>query len=72
VMASMSDFDFHAPDWHGQSVIYDGNRVNVLELGPMEMKTVDMVPDAVGTWLFDCDVNIHLAQGLEARYAVLP
>ena len=72
VMASMSDFDFHSPDWHGDTVLDGGNRVNVLTLGPMEMKTVDMVPENPGTWLYTCDINVHLQAGLVARYTVLP
>jgi FtsP/CotA-like multicopper oxidase with cupredoxin domain len=72
VMASMSDFDFHSPDWHGDTVLDAGNRVNVLALGPMEMKTVDMVPEHPGTWLYTCDINVHLQAGLVGRYKVLP
>ena len=72
VFASMSDFDFHAPDWHGQTVIAGGNRTNVIELGPMQMSVVDMVPDNVGTWLLNCDINVHYDAGMQALYRVVP
>ncbi len=72
VLATMSEFDFHAPDWHGQTVVSNGNRTNVIQIGPMDMKAVDMVPDQTGTWLFNCDINVHRMQGMAARYTVLP
>lgn len=72
LMATMSTFDFHAPDWHGQTVVSSGNRANVVQLGPMDMKAVDMWPDETGTWEFNCDVNVHRMSGMTARFAVLP
>jgi FtsP/CotA-like multicopper oxidase with cupredoxin domain len=71
VFASMSDFDFHSPDWHGQTVIANGNRTNVIQLGPMQMSVVDMVPDNVGTWLFNCDINVHYDAGMQALFRVV-
>lgn len=72
VMATMSTFDFHAPDWHGLTFMYNGSRSNVLQLGPMDMKAVDMWPDRAGTWEFNCDINVHRMSGMTARYTVLP
>jgi len=72
VLATMSEFDFHAPDWHGETVMSDGNRTNVIQLGPMDMKAVDMWPDNPGTWLFNCDINVHRMAGMTARYTVPP
>ncbi|HYK54831.1 MAG TPA: multicopper oxidase domain-containing protein, partial [Candidatus Eremiobacteraceae bacterium] len=72
VLATMSEFDFHAPDWHGETVMSDGNRTNVIQLGPMDMKAVDMWPDNPGTWLFNCDINVHRMAGMTARYTVQP
>jgi FtsP/CotA-like multicopper oxidase with cupredoxin domain len=71
VFATMSDFDFHSPDWHGETVLMNGRRVGVLQLGPMDMRVVDMIPDNPGTWLLNCDVNVHLDAGMEAQYKVL-
>ena len=72
LMATMSDFDFHAPDWHGQTFVYNGTRSNVLQLGPMDMKAVDLWPDRAGTWEFNCDVNVHRMGGMTARFTVSP
>jgi len=72
VMTTMSDFDFHTPHWHGQTVVANGSRTDVLTLSPMSMVVADMTPDNPGTWLFHCHVNVHLKGGMEARYQVLP
>jgi FtsP/CotA-like multicopper oxidase with cupredoxin domain len=71
VMATMSDFDFHTPHWHGQTVIDNGMRTDLIELNPMSMVSVDMVPDNVGLWLFHCHVMFHLSSGMEARFRVI-
>ena len=71
VMATMSDFDFHTPHWHGNTLLIDGMRTDITDISPMEMRVGDMVPDAPGIWLLHCHVNIHLDSGMEARYEVL-
>jgi hypothetical protein len=48
--------DFHAPHWHGNTVIVNGMRTDVTQLAMMQMATADVVPDNVGTWLFHCHV----------------
>jgi hephaestin len=70
IMSTMSDFDFHTPHWHGNTVLVDGMRTDLTDISPMEMKIADMVPDAPGIWLFHCHVNLHLQLGMEARYKV--
>jgi FtsP/CotA-like multicopper oxidase with cupredoxin domain len=72
LLSTMSDFDFHAPHWHGNTVVVNGMRTDLAQLGPMAMTVADMIPDDPGTWLFHCHVNLHLAGGMEARYRVLP
>lgn len=72
VMSTMSDFDFHAPHWHGETVVIDGMRTDTAELGPMGMIIADMVPDDPGVWLYHCHLNIHLEAGMVARYRTLP
>ena len=71
VMATMSDFDFHTPHWHGNTLLVNGMRTDIVQLFPMQMVVGDMVPDDAGTWLFHCHVNLHLEAGMEARYQVL-
>lgn len=72
LLSTMSDFDFHTPHWHGQTVLVNGTRTDLTQLSPMAMMVADMVPDNPGTWLFHCHVNIHLNGGMEARYRVTP
>lgn len=65
-------FNFHTPHWHGNTVLANGHRTDVIALSPAQMETVDMVPDAVGTWLYHCHVSDHMEAGMVARYQVLP
>ena len=65
-------FNFHTPHWHGNTVLVNGQRTDVLAISPAQMLTADMVPDAVGTWLYHCHVSDHMDGGMVARYQVLP
>ena len=60
----------HTPHWHGNVVLNDGHRTDVLELLPASMKVADMVPDSPGIWLFHCHVEDHMMAGMSARYEV--
>lgn len=72
LMSTMSDFDFHAPHWHGETVTVNGMRTDTLTLGPMGMLVADMLPDNPGTWLYHCHLNIHLEAGMVGRFRTLP
>ncbi len=72
VMTTMSDFDFHAPHWHGETVVINGMRTDTAELGPMGMVVADMIADDPGVWLYHCHLNIHLQAGMVARFRTLP
>lgn len=72
VMSTMSDFDFHAPHWHGETVIVNGMRTDTVQLGPMGMIVADMVPDNPGVWLYHCHLDIHMQKGMVARFRTLP
>jgi|GEM_PF-5680758 hypothetical protein len=65
------DFDFHAPHWHGETVVSNGMRTDTL-LGPMGMLIADMIPDNPGTWLYHCHLNIHLRAGMELARVTHP
>ncbi len=64
-------FNFHTPHWHGNVVLQDGKRTDVIALSPAQMITVDMIPDDPGIWLFHCHVSEHMEDGMVARYQVL-
>ena len=67
---SQTNFEMHAPHWHGQTAIENGMRTDVAPLISMEMKIADMVPDNPGTWLFHCHVAPHLLAGMQALFRV--
>ena len=71
LMAS-TNFEIHAPHWHGNTVVAKRMRTDVASLLPMGMLVADMEPDNAGTWLFHCHVNAHLIAGMQALYTVLP
>jgi len=70
LMAS-TNFEVHAPHWHGNTVLSQGMNTDTLSLITMGMLVADMTPDNVGTWLFHCHVGIHFEAGMIARYEVL-
>jgi len=72
VIAMGEGFSFHTPHWHGNIVVVNGQRTDVLNLGPASMITADMFPDDPGIWLFHCHVSDHMEGGMVARYQVLP
>jgi len=69
-MGMGTEVDLHTPHWHGNTLLWSGMRSDMVELLPMSMKTLDMQPDDVGTWLFHCHVNDHLSAGMVTRFVV--
>jgi FtsP/CotA-like multicopper oxidase with cupredoxin domain len=63
--------DLHSPHWHGNVVLTEGRRTDVIELLPASMKVADMVPDDPGLWLFHCHVEDHMMAGMSALYEVV-
>lgn len=65
-------FNFHTPHWHGNTLLWNKERTDVLSLAPAQMLTADMVPDNPGVWLYHCHVGDHMDAGMSAFYQVLP
>ncbi len=65
-----NEIDLHTPHWHGETVTYEGRHTDVVELLPGSMKTVDMVADNPGTWMFHCHVEDHMEAGMVAVYTI--
>jgi manganese oxidase len=65
-------FNFHTPHWHGNTVLLNRQRTDVITLSPAQMVTVDMVPDNPGIWLYHCHVSDHMHGGMTALYQVDP
>jgi hephaestin len=70
VLAMGTEVDLHTPHWHGQTLLWMGARMDMVELMPGSMKTLDMIPDNPGTWLFHCHVNDHINAGMLALFTV--
>eukprot|EP00494_Astrolonche_serrata_P030818 UN31086 len=67
-----TEVDMHTFHWHGNTLNnYDGKQLDVISLFPGQTETLDMVPDAVGQWMYHCHVNDHIAAGMIARYEVI-
>ena len=72
LVALGEQFSVHSPHWHGNVVLQDGKRTDVVELMQAQMLTVDMVPDNPGTWMFHCHIDDHMDAGMSAMYKVEP
>jgi len=70
VVGMGNEVDLHTPHWHGETLTWMGMRMDMIELLPMSMRTLDMVPDEPGTWLYHCHVNDHMIAGMQALYTV--
>jgi hypothetical protein len=72
LLAMGNEIDLHTPHWHGETVSYEGRHTDVVELLPGSMKTVDMIADNPGTWMFHCHVEDHMEAGMMAVYTIAP
>lgn len=63
-------FNVHTPHWHGNVVLYDKKRTDVIALLPAQMAVADMIPDNIGMWMFHCHVDDHMEAGMMAMYEV--
>lgn len=71
-LMSSTNFELHAPHWHGNVVLAMKMRTDVVTLGTMGMIVADMVPDNAGTWLFHCHIEPHMTGGMSMLYRVEP
>lgn len=69
-LMATTNFELHAPHWHGNTVLVNNQHTDVLNLITMGMVVADMVPDNPGTWLFHCHVGGHLEAGMQSLYTV--
>ncbi|MBC6424644.1 MAG: multicopper oxidase domain-containing protein [Hormoscilla sp. SP12CHS1] len=49
-----------------------GNHADITEIFPASAKTLDMIADDPGTWMYHCHVNDHLNAGMMTLFAVEP
>ena len=72
LVALGEQFSVHTPHWHGNVVLHDGKRTDVVPLMQAQMETVDMVPDNPGIWMFHCHIDDHMDAGMVTLYQVEP
>jgi hypothetical protein len=65
-----NEIDLHTPHWHGETVTDGKQNTDVIELLPGSMKTVDMLADNPGSWMFHCHVEDHMEAGMMAIYTI--
>ena len=71
-LMSSTNFEVHAPHWHGNIVTSQHMKTDVINLGTMAMVVADMTVDNPGTWLFHCHIEPHLTAGMQMRYQAMP
>lgn len=70
-VATLGDFNnAHTPHWHGNTVMVNGQRTDVVAVTSAQMVTADMVPENPGIWLYHCHISDHMLAGMVARYEV--
>jgi manganese oxidase len=68
--ATSDDSDIHTPHWHGQVLMVNHMRTDMVHLEPMMTMIADMVPDNPGIWLFHCHSHGHMDGGMLTRFEV--
>lgn len=72
LLAMGNEIDLHTPHWHGETVSDGRDTTDVVELLPGSMKTVDMIADNPGSWMFHCHVEDHMEGGMMAIFTIYP
>jgi FtsP/CotA-like multicopper oxidase with cupredoxin domain len=72
LVALGEQFSVHTPHWHGNAVLHDGKRTDVVPLMQAQMETADMVPDNPRIWMFHCHIDDHMDAGMATLYKVEP
>ena len=67
-----TEVDLHTPHWHGATLLSRGHRVDVTDIFPASVETLDMTADAPGVWMYHCHVNDHLDAGMTTVFVVEP
>lgn len=70
LLAMGTEVDIHTPHWHGATLLHNGQRVDITEIFPASAKTLDMIADVPGTWMYHCHVNDHLLAGMGTVFTV--
>ena len=67
-----TEVDIHTAHWHGTTLLENGRRVDVSDIFPATVKTLDMVADNPGIWMYHCHVNDHIEGGMTTVFKISP
>ncbi len=70
ILGMGTEVDLHTPHWHGATLLHNGNRLDVTEVLPAATKTLDMIPDVDGIWMYHCHVNDHISAGMMSTFTI--
>ncbi|KAG5187278.1 putative multicopper oxidase [Tribonema minus] len=70
VAAFGTEVDLHSAHWHGNTLLLNDHRVDVVDLMPASFRVLLMTPDEAGKYLVHCHVNDHITAGMLAYYTV--
>ncbi len=65
-----TEVDLHTAHWHGETVLHQGRRKDVVELLPASLTYADMIASNPGKWLYHCHVTDHITAGMIATYRI--
>ncbi|EWY79732.1 hypothetical protein FOYG_17127 [Fusarium oxysporum NRRL 32931] len=58
----------HTPHWHGNTLDWAQQRVDVINVLPAQTKSLTMIVDNPGMWVHHCQVLNHRDMGMVAKY----
>jgi len=58
----------HTPHWHGNTLVWAQQRVDVINVLPAQTRSLTMIVDNPGTWVHHCQVLNHRDMGMVVKY----
>ncbi|KAG9512020.1 hypothetical protein KCU85_g9989, partial [Aureobasidium melanogenum] len=61
----------HTPHWHGNTLLWAQQRVDVVNVLPAQTRSLTMIVDNAGTWVHHCQVLNHRDMGMIMKYTAV-
>ncbi|KAK5162709.1 uncharacterized protein LTR77_011232 [Saxophila tyrrhenica] len=58
----------HTPHWHGNTLDWAGQRVDIIDVLPAQTRSLTMIVDNPGSWVHHCQVLNHRDMGMITKY----
>ncbi len=65
-------FNLHTPHWHGNVLVQDRKRTDVIGIMQAQVSISDMKPANPGLWMLHCHMSQHMSFGMHTHFYVLP